>query len=70
MYATEEKLVFEFLGRCVTPLRRIKIQSRLLLTFLAVSLVPVVFIGLYAYRVYTSSVHSKVGEYTSSLSNC
>ena len=41
----------EFLGRCVTPLRRIKIQSRLLLTFLAVSLVPVVFIGLYAYRV-------------------
>ncbi|MBS5228360.1 MAG: histidine kinase [Subdoligranulum sp.] len=54
----------EFLGRCVTPLRRIKIQSRLLLTFLAVSLVPVVFIGLYAYRVYTSSVHSKVGEYT------
>ena len=64
MYATEEKLVSEFLGRCVTPLRRIKIQSRLLLTFLAVSLVPVVFIGLYAYRVYTSSVHSKVGEYT------
>lgn len=47
----------------ITRLRRIKLQTRLLATFLAVSLIPVLFIGVYAYRIYTDSVNDKVGEY-------
>ncbi len=52
-----------FLRKIITLLRKIKLQSRLLIIFLAISLIPVVAIGLYAYQVYTDSVRSKVGEY-------
>ncbi len=52
-----------FLRKIIALLRKIKLQPRLLITFLAISLIPVVAIGLYAYQVYTDSVRSKVGEY-------
>lgn len=43
-------------------LRRISIQSRLFVTFLLISSVPVLFVGLYSFRIYTSSVNLKVSQ--------
>ena len=41
-------------------LRTIKIRNRLLCIFLFISLVPVTFIGFYAYTVYTQSINDKL----------
>lgn len=42
--------------------RRARIQTRLLAIFLFLSLVPVLFIGVYAYSVYTGSINAKVRD--------
>ena len=42
--------------------RNIKIQYRLFAVFLFISLIPTISIGLYAYHVYTRSIHSKISE--------
>ena len=41
-------------------LRSIKIKNRLLCIFLFISLVPVTFIGFYAYSIYTQSINDKL----------
>lgn len=41
-------------------LRNIKIKNRLLCIFLFISLVPVTFIGFYAYSIYTQSINDKL----------
>ena len=51
------------LDRIVTLLRRVRLQLRLFICFLCVSLLPVVLYSCYAYRVYTGSIRAKVGEY-------
>lgn len=57
-----------FLRKIIALLRKIKLQPRLLITFLAISLIPVVAIGLYAYQVYTDRfLESFVGIYTGRL---
>ena len=43
-------------------IRHIKIQYRLLAVFLLISLLPTICIGMYAYRVYTRSINSKISE--------
>lgn len=48
--------------RGIDFLRRIRIQYRLLIIFLFVSLVPAVCIGAYAYRVYTASINDKLTQ--------
>lgn len=49
--------------RVVTVLRRVRLQPRLFICFLGVSLLPVVLYGAYAYHVYNHSIRTKVGEY-------
>lgn len=41
----------------VLALRKMKLRTRLLAFFLALSLAPVLFIGVYAYQVYTGSIN-------------
>lgn len=43
-------------------IRHIKIQYRLLAVFLLISLLPTICIGMYAYRVYTRAINSKISE--------
>ena len=47
----------------IAALRRVRLQPRLFVSFLGVSLIPVVLYSLYAYHVYSDSIRSKVGEY-------
>lgn len=47
----------------IALLRRVRLQPRLFVSFLGVSLIPVVLYSLYAYHVYSDSIRSKVGEY-------
>ena len=43
-------------------LRRIKLRTRLFVTFLIISLVPVITIGIFSYRAYTQSMNEKVKQ--------
>ena len=43
-------------------IRHRKIQYRLLAVFLLISLLPTICIGMYAYRVYTRAINSKISE--------
>lgn len=42
-------------------LRRIKLRTRLFVTFLIISLVPVITIGIFSYHAYTQS-HERKGQ--------
>ena len=55
-----KKLPLKFSAKQTTPLRNVKIKNRLLCIFLFISLVPVTFIGFYAYTVYTKSINNKL----------
>lgn len=46
--------------KLIELLRTVKIKNRLLCIFLFVSLIPVTSIGIYAYNVYTQSIHEKL----------
>ena len=46
----------------VKTVRRARLQSRLLVMCLLISLVPVVFVGLYAYNIYTNSINRQLGD--------
>lgn len=48
--------------RLIRTVRRTKLQSRLLVTCLLMSLVPVLIVGLYAYNVYTNSINRHLGQ--------
>lgn len=50
------------LNTLVGGLRKIKIQTRLLYTILALSLCPTIIIGLYAFQVYTQSINKKLSD--------
>ena len=43
-------------------LRRIKLRTRLFVTFLIISLVPVITIGIFSYHAYTQSMNEKVKQ--------
>ena len=43
-------------------LRRIKLRTRLFVTFLIISLVPVITIGIFSYRAYIQSMNEKVKQ--------
>lgn len=43
-------------------LRRIKLRTRLFVTFLIISLVPVITIGIFSYHAYTRSMNEKVKQ--------
>lgn len=43
-------------------LRRIKLRTRLFVTFLIISLVPVITIGIFSYRAYTQPMNEKVKQ--------
>lgn len=43
-------------------LRRIKLRTRLFVTFLIISLVPVITIGIFSYQAYTQSMNKKVKQ--------
>lgn len=45
-------------------LRRVKIRYRLLCVFLLLSLLPVTFMGAFAYRTYSRSIHEKLRQST------
>lgn len=49
-------------GSVIHSMRRVKIQTRLLITFLLLSLVPVLFVGVFAYQTYTNSINDKLGS--------
>lgn len=55
-----KKLSLKFSAKQTTLLRNVKIKNRLLCIFLFISLVPVTFIGFYAYTVYTKSINNKL----------
>lgn len=55
-----KKLPLKFSAKQTTLLRNVKIKNRLLCIFLFISLVPVTFIGFYAYTVYTKSINNKL----------
>lgn len=55
-----KKLPLKFGAKQTTLLRNVKIKNRLLCIFLFISLVPVTFIGFYAYTVYTKSINNKL----------
>lgn len=55
-----KKLQLKFSAKQTTLLRNVKIKNRLLCIFLFISLVPVTFIGFYAYTVYTKSINNKL----------
>lgn len=55
-----KKLPLKFNAKQTTLLRNVKIKNRLLCIFLFISLVPVTFIGFYAYTVYTKSINNKL----------
>lgn len=57
---TLKKLPLKFSAKQTTLLRNVKIKNRLLCIFLFISLVPVTFIGFYAYTVYTKSINNKL----------
>lgn len=48
----------------VDMLRNVKIRYRLLCVFLLLSLLPVTFVGVFAYRAYTDSIHRKLQQST------
>lgn len=41
-------------------LRRIKLRTRLFVTFLIISLVPVITIGIFSYHAYTQSIQNAI----------
>lgn len=43
-------------------IRKIKIQHRLFMIFLVISLFPILGIGLFSYNIYTHSIHTKLSE--------
>ncbi len=55
-----KKLPLKISAKQTTLLRNVKIKNRLLCIFLFISLVPVTFIGFYAYTVYTKSINNKL----------
>lgn len=44
--------------------RKVNIQSRLSITFITVSILPIICLGLYAYSVYTNSLNDKLTKFT------
>lgn len=51
--------LFDFLNR---KIRRIRLNPRLLVSFLIVSIVPSLCIGIYSYNIYTRSIHDKLSQ--------
>lgn len=49
-------------GFFVRAMRRTRLQSRLLVSCLLLALIPVLIVGLYAYRVYTDSINRNLGQ--------
>ncbi len=49
-------------NKIIRFIRKSKIQTRLLWVFICVSLIPVLFIGIYAYDVYTDSINAKLSQ--------
>ncbi|WP_053375004.1 sensor histidine kinase [Paenibacillus sp. FJAT-27812] len=45
-------------------LRKFKIQHRLIGTFLIVSVIPIIFLGFYAYKLYSESISDKLSSST------
>lgn len=45
-------------------LRKFKIQHRLISTFLVVSVIPIIFLGYYAYQIYSESISDKLSKST------
>lgn len=45
-------------------LRKFKIQNRLIGTFLIVSVIPIIFLGYYAYKLYSESISDKLSAST------
>ncbi|MFX3634602.1 MAG: sensor histidine kinase [Candidatus Pristimantibacillus sp.] len=45
-------------------LRKFKIQHRLIGTFLIVSVIPIIFLGFYAYKLYSQSISDKLSSST------
>ena len=50
-------------------LRRIKLRTRLFVTFLIISLVPVITIGIFSYHAYTQSMNERSNRLPYNLSN-
>ena len=46
----------------INVLRRIRIRHRLLISFLLLSLIPAVFVGLYASSIYSDAMDSKLKQ--------
>lgn len=52
----------EFPSRIIPILRKTKIQYRLLAIFCFISLVPVICVCLFSYRIYTNSINNKLSD--------
>ncbi|MEK4476104.1 sensor histidine kinase [Paenibacillus sp. FSL R7-0048] len=45
-------------------MRKVKIQNRLTVIFLIVSVIPIIFIGFYSYTIYSKSINNKLSKST------
>lgn len=54
----------QYRSAVMTFVRKTKIQNRLMAAFLVVSILPILAIGVYAYRVYTDSINEKLARST------
>lgn len=59
--------LIKILLRSVLYLRHLKIQSRLVIAFLILSIIPLVTVGLFSYNKYTASINSKLSKFSVQL---
>ncbi len=50
-------------------IRKIGLPIRLFITFIIISILPIIVMGLYSYKIYTNSIKEKLGQYVTQTLN-
>ena len=50
-------------------IRRIKVRNRLIISFISISIVPLILVGIFSFCCLKNSINSKIRDYSSQILN-